>query len=226
MTPLDQTDRTTAPPEAASSVDVETGTGAGRRGRKKRMTRDGLIEAAAELFATTGFDETTTNDIADAADVSQRTLFRHFPTKEALLYGDMDELQLELREALEARPIDEPIIDVVRHAMLAVAADFDSNRERRLMQVQLAAVTPSVSAHSRAVLQTQWEREIIRGVSRRLGVDPVGDPRPEILAGAAMSAIRVATRQWSAGDGSDSFSDLAAAALSAIAGLALESQPA
>ncbi|MEZ5228489.1 MAG: TetR/AcrR family transcriptional regulator [Acidimicrobiales bacterium] len=191
----------------------------GRRDRKKRLTRDGLIEAAAELFATTGFDETTTNDIAEAADVSQRTLFRHFPTKEALLYGDMDELKLELRRAFAERPADEAILDVVRHAMLTVAADFDTNRERRLLQVRLAAATPSVSAHSRAVVQAQWEREIIAAVAARLGVDPVADPRPEIIAGAAMSAIRVATRQWTAGGGTDDFTDLADGALSAIADL-------
>lgn len=174
------------------------------------------MEAAAQLFASTGFDHTTTNDIAEAADVSQRTLFRHFPTKEALLYGDMDDLQVRLREAFRDRPSDEPVIDVVRHAMVQIATDFDANRDRRLLQVRLAAATPSVSAHSRAVVQFRWEREIIAAVSERLGVDPVQDPRPEILAGAAMSAIRVATRQWAADGGERSFVALADAALAAI----------
>ncbi len=190
------------------------------------MTRDGLIEAAVALFATTGFDQTTTNDIAEAADVSQRTLFRHFPTKEALLYGDMDDLRSDLRLAFESRPADEPILDVLRHAMLSLAADFDHNRERRLLQVQLAAATPSVSAHSRSVLQAQWEREIIRAVANRLGTDPIDDPRPEILAGAAMSAIRVATRQWTACDGSIDFVELADRALSTIGDLGRMVQPA
>ncbi len=193
----------------------------GRRDRKKRRTRDDLIEAAAALFASTGFDETTTTDIAELADVSQRTLFRHFPTKEALLYGDMDDLQLALREAFVARPTNESILDVVRHAMLCVAGDFDANRERRLLQVQLAAATPSVSAHSRAVVQAQWEREIIAAVAKRLDVDPVADPRPEILAGAAMSAIRVATRQWTAGGGTAVFGELADTALAAIGDLGM-----
>ncbi len=205
-------------PDAAATDD-------GRRDRKKRMTRDGLIEAAAELFATAGFDETTTTDIAELADVSQRTLFRHFPSKEALLYGDMDELQLELRRAFAERPAGESILDVVRHSLLALAADFDANRERRLLQVQLAAANPSVSAHSRAVVQAHWEREIIAAVAHRLGVDPIADPRPEILAGAAMSAIRVATRQWTAGGATADFADLADAALAAIGDLQGINQP-
>lgn len=187
-----------------------------RRHRKKQRTRDELVEAAAHLFASTGFDQTTTNDIAEAADVSQRTLFRHFPTKEALLYGDMDDLQLRLREAFRDQPAEEPVIDVVRHAMVQIAADFDANRDRRLLQVRLAAATPSVSAHSRAVVQYQWEREIIAAVAERLGADPIEDPRPEILAGAAMSAIRVATRQWAADGGEKPFVDLADSALAAI----------
>ena len=77
---------------------------AGRRSRKKQRTRDDLIAAGDYLFATQGFDATTTTDIADRADVSQRTLFRHFPTKESLLYGDLDDARLQLRESLAARP--------------------------------------------------------------------------------------------------------------------------
>ena len=76
----------------------------GRRSRKKQQTREGLIAAADHLFSTFGYDETTTTDIAELADVSQRTLFRHFPTKEAILYGDMDDARLELREAFRNRP--------------------------------------------------------------------------------------------------------------------------
>ncbi len=190
-----------------------------RRDRKKRQTRTALVEAAADLFASRGFDEITTVDIAEAADVSQRTLFRHFPTKEALLYGDMDDLYDRLRWAFADRPADEPIVDVVRHAMSSIAADFDLHRVRRLLQVRLAAATPSVSAYSRSVLQASWEREVIRAVAARLDVDPIDDPRPEILAGAAMSAIRVATRQWSRSDGEVPFADLADRALAAIGAL-------
>ena len=114
---------------------------------------------------------------------------------------------------------DEPIVDVVRHALSTIAADFDHHRARRLLQVRLAAATPSVSDYSRSVLQASWEREVIRAVAARLDVDPVEDPRPEILAGAAMSAIRVATRQWSQTDGRDSFVELADRALAAIGAL-------
>jgi AcrR family transcriptional regulator len=192
----------------------------GRRSRKKRETRERLIDAAASLFATTGFAETTTVDIAESADVAQRTLFRHFPTKEALLYGDMDDLRLALRAALESRPVDEPVLEVVRRAVLSLADDHQRNADRRLLQARLAAAVPSVSAYSRAVVQASWEREIIAAVALRLDTDPIADPRPEIIAGAAMSALRVAIRQWTAGGGRSSFVELADTALRAIADLA------
>jgi AcrR family transcriptional regulator len=191
----------------------------GRRSRKKQQTRHSLMEAGAELFATRGFDETTTIDIAERADVSQRTLFRHFATKEALLYGDMDDLRLELRRALADRPSGEPVLVSVREAMASLGDDYRAQRDRRLLQARLAASYPSVSAYSRAVVQASWEREIIAATSGRLGVDPLVDPRPEIIAGASMSAIRIATRQWTVSGGRADFVALAAQALEAIASL-------
>ena len=191
----------------------------GRRDRKKNATRDRLIAEGARLFETKGFDETTTTEIADAADVAQRTLFRHFTTKEAVLFGDMVDLRFALRDALDDRPADEPVLEAVRQAVLALADDHQRHAERRRLQFGLAATVPSVSAYSRAVVQTSWEREIIRAVAERLGVDSIGDPRPEIIAGAAMSALRVATRQWTAGPADADFVQLADAALKATGDL-------
>lgn len=190
-----------------------------RRSRKKSRTRTDLIEAGAALFAANGFDETTTTDIAERADVSQRTLFRHFPTKESLLYGDMDDLRLELRAAFAARPPSEPILQSVREAVLSLADNFERNRARRLLQGRLAAAYPSVSAYSRATLQAEWEREIIDAVAAALEVDPLDDPRPEMVAGATLSAIRHATRRWTAGGGREDYVALAVAAIDAIASL-------
>jgi len=188
----------------------------GLRSRKKQRTRTDLIAAGDLLFSTRGFDETTTADIAERADVSQRTLFRHFPTKESLLYGDLDDARFQLRSALASRPPAEPILTVVKEAMLSLAEDFEANRDRRLLQARLAATSPTVSAYSRAVVQFNWEREIIAAVATRLGVDPLADPRPEIVAGAAMSAVRIAMRQWTASGGAADFMQLTAAALTAI----------
>ena len=192
----------------------------GRRSRKKQQTRDRLVDAADALFARDGYEATTTADVAEAADVAQRTLFRHFPSKEALLYADMEDARLELRDALRARSDAATVIDMVTGALLSLEANFEANRHRRLLQARLAATSPAVSGYFRAVVQAGWEREMIVAVAERLGVDPLDDPRPEILAGAAMSACRAATRQWTADNGRDDYLDLLTQTLRSIPDIA------
>lgn len=194
-------------------------TDGGRRSRKKQDTRDRLLLAADELFASRGYEATTTTDVADRADVAQRTLFRHFPSKEALLYADLEDAGLDLRTALAERPQGEPVVAMVQAALLSLGINDDENRDRRLLQAKLAATVPAVSGYFRAVVQASWERELIVAVSERIGVDPMADPRPEILAGAAMSACRVATRQWTATDGQSDYLGHLTVALGAIAEL-------
>lgn len=188
----------------------------GRRERKKQQTRDDLVGAAVRLFAERGFDETTTEDIAEAADVSQRTFFRHFPSKEAVLYGDDPAGEVALRNAIVAHPAEDPPVVAVAAALHALTASYAGDPGRAFLQAKLAATYPSVSAYSRAVVQRRLERVIIAALAERMSVDPVADPRPEVIAGAAMSALRVALRQWVAADGQTDLLELAAKALTSI----------
>lgn len=187
-----------------------------RRKWKKSVTHAALLAAAGDLLGDEPYDAVTATRIAERADVTQRTFFRHFPTKDAVLYGDLDETLDELRAALAARPDDETPMEAVRRSIASMRDNFDRHRDLRRLQARLAATEPSVSAYSRATVQLAWEREIIAAVSDRLGVDPMEDPRPEILAGAVMSAIRVATRQWSATQGETDDLALIDAALAAV----------
>ena len=156
----------------------------GRRERKKRQTRDDLIGAAARLFAERGFDETRTEDIAEGADVSQRTFFRHFPSKEAVLYGDSEALEAAFRAAILARPAPETPVAAVAAALRTLTESYAGDPQRTFLQAKLAASYPTVSGYSRAVVQRGLERVIIAALAERMGVDPVADPRPEVIAGA------------------------------------------
>lgn len=95
----------------------------GRRDRKKRETHLAIIEAALDLFEEKGVAATTVDEIAERADVAQRTFFRHFATKDAVLYPTPEERQAAIRTALAARPPDEPLVSAVLHA-LGTAADI------------------------------------------------------------------------------------------------------
>jgi AcrR family transcriptional regulator len=188
----------------------------GRRARKKQHTRDELVAAASRLFTERGFDETTTADIAEAADVSQRTFFRHFASKEAVLYGDSEEVAEAFGDAIRSRPADEEPLEAVAGALQSLTQIYAGDAERALLQAQLAARYPSVSAYSRAVVQRGLEQAIITALAERMGVDPLKDPRPEVIAGATMSAVRFALRSATSGRRQANLLALTAKALTSL----------
>lgn len=192
----------------------------GRRARKKRQTRDELMHHAARLFAERGFDAVTTEHIAEAADVAQRTFFRHFPSKEAVVYGHVDELRDTMTSAFASRPPEEHVVDAVRFAVATIAQHYEANPDEAFLQARLAAEFPTVAAYARAVVQTEWEHELTAAIATRQEVDPLVDPFPEVLAGAAFAAFRSAIRRWASTDGEDDFGELLDGSLDVLAALA------
>ena len=85
---------------------LSRGCASARRTRRRRAIED----AAWELFAEQGYEETSINDIAERANVAPRTFFRYFPTKEAVMYPQFDELLQSVRNEFHKRPLDEPVI--------------------------------------------------------------------------------------------------------------------
>lgn len=93
---------------------------AGRREASKQATRAALAGAAKQLFAEHGFEETTVRDIAAAAGVTERTFYRYFDGKEALLAGEFQSWLEILGDAIRSRPPDEPPLDAVQHAFMSI----------------------------------------------------------------------------------------------------------
>jgi AcrR family transcriptional regulator len=91
------------------------------RARKKRRTREAVADAAAELFATHGYDAVTVADVARAADVSEQTVYNHFPTKEHLVFDRADEMISSLLDRVRGRDPGESALDTVRERGLQVA---------------------------------------------------------------------------------------------------------
>src|SRR5467141_3764529 len=86
----------------------------GLRERKKQKTRETIIKVALELFAERGYEQTTIAEIADAAEVSPRTIFAYFPSKEDILFCDTPEIQERLAQALRERPEGATALDALR----------------------------------------------------------------------------------------------------------------
>ncbi|MEV0411333.1 helix-turn-helix domain-containing protein [Streptomyces sp. NPDC050448] len=120
----------------------------GRRERKKAQTRQSLADAALQLFLERGYDQIGVKDVADAADVSVTTLFKHFPSKEALVFDQDDDLEAALVAAVHNRPPGQSIPHALREHIL-------------LKQTQLAvnAADPRFAAFARMVQDTPALRD-------------------------------------------------------------------
>src|ERR1041385_5211055 len=101
----------------------------GLRERHRRRTAADLEEAALALFTEKGFDGVTIDDIAAAADVSRRTFFRYFASKEDVILSDHPRRLDEPQAGLDRRPVAEPALTALRHAILSLVSTYEENRE-------------------------------------------------------------------------------------------------
>ena len=104
----------------------------GLRERKKQRTRETIARAAHELFAERGYHATTLPDIAEAADVSTRTIFAYFPSKEDILFSDFPIMKEALAQALAERPQGEDALETVRKFILSTHKVDESERDQQL----------------------------------------------------------------------------------------------
>ena len=167
----------------------------GLRERRKKLTAAELEAAALRLFSERGFDSVTVDDIAAEADVSRRTFFRYFASKEDVLLADHFVQLARLREAMAARPLDETILTALRNAILSMTGDFEDRKEMVILRGRIMRGTPSLQARS-LVHQRAWEEAMQDMVADRLGVDPAVDLRPGVVAATALAAMRVAFGNW------------------------------
>ena len=190
----------------------------GLRDRKKREMRRAIVKAAIRLCTERGVDAVTIEDIAAAVDMSPRSFYRYFATKEDALLSDNDERLRALRANLASRPVDEPILESVRAAVLAVERRYEveSFEDGQLAaRARLLVQSPEVMARSLGRL-SGWEQAITDAVATRLGVDSSKDLRPRVLAASTVGALRVALMSWVESEGSASLHKLMADALALV----------
>lgn len=185
----------------------------GRRERKKLLTRRALAAAALRLVADRGLEATTIEDITEAVDVSPRTFFRYFPSKEDVVLPDKSELLGRLRLALAERPATESPFAAARAAILTFAdALTEEDMEVVLLRARLLTCEPALLAKN-LERQVVWEEVTAEGLAARLGGDPKRDIRCRVAATTVVAALRAAFTVWVAGGGAGDFRSLVAEAL-------------
>jgi len=166
----------------------------GLRERKKRQTRLDLASAAVRLFEERGYDEVTIDDIAAAANVSRRTFFRYFDSKDDVMAVDPEGKIAAMRIALRDGPPEESTLDALRRGALALmAAYWDPELSRaiiRLVEREAKAMVATRAYQSRFSESLAYELAIDMETDERL------DPRPRILAHAAIALLRSAFAGW------------------------------
>src|SRR3954469_5838983 len=156
-------------------------TGTGLRERKKQQTRDQIARVAMTLFLERGFDTVTVAEVADAADVSEKTVFNYFPAKEDLVFPNGEARWAALLDRIRERPPGASLVQPFRaatHEYLDQVAtgDVDELTARPRLVMQSEAL--------RARLFVWWEREaaLLAPVIAEAAGDKEGRIVPAVVA--------------------------------------------
>jgi AcrR family transcriptional regulator len=165
-----------------SSVDA-SGARPGLRERKKQQTRETIERVALELFAERGYDHTTLAEIADAADVSPRTIFAYFESKEDILFCKEPSYIEGLKEMLERRAPGTTTVDAVR-AFMSSLPPMD---EQSMLRKKVIAANPELGMKARAHI-AQLEPVLVESIAKDLDTGPE-DIRPTLIAASMTAAF-------------------------------------
>jgi AcrR family transcriptional regulator len=163
------------------------------RDRQRAQIRVDISRAAFQLFIERGYDAVTTEEIATAAGVSPRTLFRHVPTKEELLLAPVRHGGAAIVNLLEHRPASEAPDVALVNAIVTRTRSFDEADCQQWREALLGA--PGLL--DKVTIHTPADKErAMKLIAERMGADPDTDIRPGLLVQLAFAAADFAFQQW------------------------------
>ena len=166
--------------------------GCSLRTRKRAETRTALVQAAYAIVRDAGFEGLTAEAVADRAGVSRRTFFNYFPSVDSVLTASVTEFFASVGERLDARPVDEDVLDS------AVAVVTDPGDGDLLERIGVLAAAGEASPHARGLILVElhaWLEWLEGWLRRRLGPD-VTDVYVATLASGLVGAAEAAFRVW------------------------------
>ncbi len=168
---------------------------AGLRERKKDKLRQALFANALRMFEERGFASTSIDDISASADVSRKTFFRYFSSKEDVIVVDEARKVAIVDRALAERCADESVPAAVGRALRELASYYAAEPEVVRALYRLGRVEP-VLAHRLLEHHATWQQAVARSIAASLGVDPASDIRPHVIAASALAAARLGLTEW------------------------------
>lgn len=172
--------------------------GDARVGRRRSTTQDHITDVALDLFADRGFDEVSVDDVAAAAGIARRTLFRYYPSKNAIPWGDFNAHLDLMRHLLAEVPHNVPVGSALRSVLLAFNdfGEIELNKHRQRMRVILE--TAALQAHS-MTMYAGWRAVVAEFVARRTGGEASGLV-PQTTAWTMLGVALSAYEHWLADD--------------------------
>jgi AcrR family transcriptional regulator len=171
----------------------------GLRARKRQQTRERLTKVAMELFLARGFEATTLDDIAAAADISRRSFFHYFASKEDVVLAWQDGSTEALVATIAARPADEPMLTAAENALLSMAERLESSDA--MAMARLKHGTPALRARDH-IKYEKMERAIATALGNRTS-DPSEQLRARLVAMIMTGAMRIGGEIWMAQGGNE-----------------------
>jgi TetR/AcrR family transcriptional regulator, regulator of mycofactocin system len=165
-----------------------------RVGRRRSTTWDHISKVALDLFAARGFEEVSVDDVALAAGIGRRTLFRYYPSKNALPWGDFDAHLEHMRDLLAGLDPDVPIGDALRTALLAFNTFDETETARHRQRMRVILETAALQAYS-MTMYAGWRAVVAAFVARRLGAK-AGDLVPQTVAWTMLGVALSAYEHW------------------------------
>lgn len=193
----------------------------GTREIAREAVRKQITDVAKELFAEQGYEGTTIDDIAAAIGISQRTVFRYFPTKEAIVVGKIDYFGDDFLAALRDRPVDEATWESLRRGF--DCADPEGDPGDKDVAVDLHRIVFGAPALLGTYLETLQRMQDAAGTILRERAAAAGspypkrDPTPDVIAAGAFGCLVAAQRSWLAGGAKGSFAEMLDRAMATIA---------
>ncbi|MGY4099457.1 TetR/AcrR family transcriptional regulator [Nocardia sp. R16R-3T] len=199
----------------------------GRRLRTLR-SRAAMSRAAFDLLNERGLGSVAVEDIAERAGVTRRTFSRHFSSIEEAVLGEIEQDVHLFNEALRCRPTGESPLVAYHNAVHDwLAAEHAGPKAARLARrwalFQRFEAEPTLAAGYQHI-RLDGQRESVRIIAARLGVDPAVDRRPEAAVAAGTGLLIAALQVWGAGSDTGGLPDLIDTFFATLHGLTAEFQ--
>ena len=165
-----------------------------RVGRRRSTTWDHISNVAIDMFAARGFDEVSVDDVAEAAGIARRTLFRYYPSKNALPWGDFDAHLDHMRDLLNELEPDVPIEEALRTALLAFNSFDEQETARHRQRMRVILETAALQAYS-MTMYAGWRAVVAAFVAQRLGTKPE-NLVPQTVAWTMLGVALSAYESW------------------------------